>query len=638
MDKIIYTYALIKSLYDVENDYVECFMPFIIKAFSNENELNSSYIQTRVKVNSNLDIPIHTLNTILYQAKKRGLVEKNKDMFNVTKDGLEYLDKSENEKDVNRRIKALIDDMKNFFLKNENELSHEEIQDLLCSFISENYKNLVNFLNPKNPKKINNQKLEGYQDILLKYIEVAENKKPEHYKTLRDMILGSLISVTIYTKKPSQLNKIKDNWINCQIFFDTNFIFSLLNLHNSNFNDPAQELFKLLNKNEFELKLFDFTLNEISSVLNSYISERNRYPESIKVNSLYSNLKRKNWSKSDVIKYISDLESTLKEKGIEIENTNVDLATYEPKNKKIINKLESYKEFQPVRGQLHDLAAIDLIKRIRNRTIHKLEDSNAFFLTSDLHLSKFNFIEMYHRDQNTITEVILDRVLTNILWLKDPNADISLKAIIESYSQDLFVNKRVWNKFYDVLQQLSNDKKINDEDISMLFYHGQLESTLIGMDDNDIDSITSDFIIKEIENAGKLQKKDLESMEKKEENFLKQLDDKTLVHNKEIDEIKENLKKAAENDSNRFATIISTIIMLSIWVVGGITLIEIYSILNQSGNTALLIIFIGFSALFVTFSGVPKHQSGLYSQLHLRFKNWKFKRSHRKKLDEAKLS
>jgi hypothetical protein len=245
---------------------------------------------------------------------------------------------------------------------------------------------------------------------------------------------------------------------------------------------------------------------------------------------------------------------------------------------------------------------------------------------------------MYHRDQNTITEVILDRVLTNILWLKDPNADISLKAIIESYSQDLFVNKRVWNKFYDVLQQLSNDKKINDEDISMLFYHGQLESTLIGMDDNDIDSITSDFIIKEIENAGKLQKKDLESMEKKEENFLKQLDDKTLVHNKEIDEIKENLKKAAENDSNRFATIISTIIMLSIWVVGGITLIEIYSILNQSGNTALLIIFIGFSALFVTFSGVPKHQSGLYSQLHLRFKNWKFKRSHRKKLDEAKLS
>ena len=638
MDEMIYTYALIKSLYDLEEDYIECFLPFVIKAFSNEEGLNSSLIQKKVKEKSNLFIPIHPLNTILYQAQKRDFINKDYKTYNITNEGLNYLHKFEDEGDVKRRIGSLIEDMKIFFVNNGNELTYNEIQELICTFINKNFKMLIDFLNPSISAKIRSKKLEGCENILLEYIEVAEKKKPEYYDTLKDMILGSLISVSIYTKKASELNKIKDNWFKCQIFFDTNFIFSLLNLHTPNFNDPAQELFKLLKKNEFELKVFDFTANEINSVMNGYINELNRYPESIKVNSLYSNLKRKGWAKSDIIKFTADLDNTLMDIGIEIETTDVNLDTYEPKDKKFISKLENYKQFQHVRGQFHDLAAIDIIKKIRKKTIRKFEESNALFLTSDIQLSKFNLIEMNHKDQNTISEVILDKTLTNIIWLKDPNADISLKAIIESYSQDLFVNKRVWNKFFNVLQELKIDKKVNAEDVSMLFYHGQIESTLIGLNDNNVEDITQDFILKEVDNAEKLQKEDIELMEKKESSFLKQLENQTERHNTKIMEIKENLKLAAENESNRNASILSKTIMISLFLVGIGVLIKIYTILNTTGNATILIVLIGFSALFVTFSGVPKYQEGAYLKLNSWIKNWMFNKSYKTKLDEAKLS
>jgi hypothetical protein len=295
MDRIIYTYALIKSLYDLEEDYVDCFLLFIIKSFSNKNGLNPTLIQKEVKSNYKLHIPIHVLNKILYRAIKRDLLDKDGKLYYITKEGRDYLDNSETENQVNRRIRALIDDMKTFFGQEGYNLSSDDVMDLLCSFINKNIKILVYFVNPSNSKKITYKKLDGNENILVKYIEIAEKNKPDHYITLRDMILGSLISVIVYSKKTAQVSDIKDKWFKCQIFLDTNFIFSLLGLHTDNFNEPAQELFKLLKRyDDFELKVFDFSIDEINNVLRNYSEEYKRYPKNIKINSLYSNLRAKN--------------------------------------------------------------------------------------------------------------------------------------------------------------------------------------------------------------------------------------------------------------------------------------------------------------------------------------------------------
>ena len=92
--------------------------------------------------------------------------------------------------------------------------------------------------------------------------------------------------------------------------------------------------------------------------------------------------------------------------------------------------MKAYKGDQQLFHQNHDLFAIEKIKELRRYSIRKIEESKFFFLTSDRKLSRFNYLEMGHQSNGTICEIILDTLLTNILWLKDPRAKLSLKSII----------------------------------------------------------------------------------------------------------------------------------------------------------------------------------------------------------------
>ncbi|MGB9978849.1 hypothetical protein [Methanobacterium sp.] len=537
MDKLIYTYALIKSLYDQEEDYIDCFCPFVIKSFSEKQFLNSVSIQRIMNKKFNLDIPLHVLNNILTRLMARKHISKKGNGYELTGMGKGYLNKFETDKDVDRRINALIQDMKLFFNEKGVYLDSEGIQNLIYGFISRNIKPLIEFVNPSSSCKLNIPRLDGNENVLAEYILNAEEHKPDHYNTLHDMVLGSIISVVVYAKEPSQIIETENKLFKCEIFLDTNFVLSVLGLHTPEFNDPAKELFSLLKKYEFDLKVFNFTLNEISSVVGGYIKERHNYPKNIRISSLYGSLAKKGWEKTDVIDFITNLEYYLKEKGIEVEHTRINTSTYEPSENKLRMLISRHKPLQEVIPQNHDLAAIEKVMEIRGKEIRNIEDSSALFLTSDHRLSQFNFIEMGHKENGTVCEVILDKLLTNILWLKDPSADISLKSIIESYSRDLFIKKSIWNKFRSVLEELVQKDKLKEEDVSMLLYHNYIEPVLREYDDEDINKINDEFVLKEAEKAAAYKEKHTsELIEETKEKFAEQMKEelsKVKAENKE---------------------------------------------------------------------------------------------------------
>jgi len=209
------------------------------------------------------------------------------------------------------------------------------------------------------------------------------------------------------------------------------------------------------------------------------------------VDTLYSSLNKQGWTKTRAKEFVANIESILQENGIEIEwEEDIDLNTYSPKNEDLRNLIREYKPLQSVYHQNHDLAAIEKIEELRGKPIRKIEDSKVFFLTSDIRLSRLNFTKMGHKENGTVCEAYLDRLLTNILWLKDPCMELPLKSIIAAYSRDLFIKRRIWDKFYEALQQLRQEKKVDDENISTLFYHGYIEDILKDIDEQESDKIT----------------------------------------------------------------------------------------------------------------------------------------------------
>ena len=640
MEKLIYTYALVKSLCDQGEDYIDAFWPFVIKTLPADRFMDSGSAQRSLMEKFGLEMPLHVLGTVVNRAERRDYIEQKGKQYKLTKKGLEYLDKLETDKEVERRINALLKDMGQFFTESNVSINSDQIHNLLLSFLRKNIEPLTEFINPSvTLSKLVVPKLGGNESLLLEYIKSAEQQKPEHYKTLQDMVLGSIISVILYIEEPSKIAEIRTRkFKHCQIFLDTNFVFSILELDTPEFTEPAKELLDLLKKYRFELKVFSFTVDEISRVINGYSRGAYRYPTTVHVNTLYSNLKRKSWTTTNAREFIANIESILSEKGIQIEwqTQDIDLRTYIPKNEELRNTIIRYKPSQDLFSQNHDIAAVEKIREFRGKPIRNFEDSRVFFLTSDAGLSKFNFIEMRHKEDATVCEVILDRLIANILWLKDPSSKPPLGTIITAYSRDLFIERRIWDRFYEVLQQLKQQEKVKDDNISMLFYHDYIEDVLKELNENEVDKITPEFTLDVIEKASKLPEEEVrKKVEEKEKEFLQRLREKVSEKEQEKDrewlerlkKIKDGLRESAESKANRDSTICASALTLLVLV----GMYGLYLVCKKIGAVEFLAIIIGGSSSIGILGGIwTKFRRYLKSKL--------CNRIYKQKLKEIKLN
>lgn len=597
-------------------------------------------------------MPLHVLGTILVRAERKNYILKERYestsviRYRLTEAGLNYTTKLETDKEVDRRINALLDSMRRFFDGKGISLSLNEIRQLLLYVLRKNIDFLIERMNPSiSSNELAPQKFEGYDEYLLEYIKSADQQEPYNYRIFQDMVMGSIISVLLYVEKPEEITITgTKKFSHCQVFLDTNFIFSILDLHMEEFSEPARELFDLLKSYDFDLKVFGFTVDEISRVINFYHRESYRYPTSIRVDTLYSNLKRKGWSKTEAREFIINLEQNLQQRGITIEwGKHINLNKYTP-DEELRDVIKKYKPDQSAFHRNHDLAAIAKINEFRGKTVRRIEDSKALFLTSDARLSRFNFVELEHKQNGTICETILDRLLANILWLKNPHTAPPLKSIIAAHSRDLFVNRRVWDRFYEVLQELRRQKKIKDDDISTLFWHSYVEDALRSIEETETNKITPQFVLGEIERAGKLKEEAVEKrmrgiekakeeemeakIKKKEREFLESLErsisevesekDREWLEN--IQRIKESLREHSETRAARWSiiynfllTLLSIMVIVVAWFMIPIEVLNI--ILTLAGGGGLL--------------GLWKGRSEM--------RDWLFERTYRQKLEEAKL-
>jgi len=598
LEEQVYTYALVKALYDIGEDHLESFWPFVINVFPPNNEpIGVEYIQSQLKGIYDLQIPTHTLRAVLNRAEKKAYIKKEKKKYSITNKGYKYWQSLDTDKEVKRSLNALFEDIKIFFYEQfETSLEIDEIKRFLLSFIKKNIVSIALCLNINISNTVKLQKPTIYDKQLVTYIKHIEHEKPYQYDIFNNVVLGSILSSVMSYKNISQIRK---KFGHCQLYLDSNFLFSVLGLHSPELSTPAKEVFELLKKqSEFTIKVFSFTIDEMAYLIGGYIKYKNRYPANVRVNTIYTNLKRLGWTIEDAREFIVTIEDKISDLGIEVERVkDFDNQNYNPPGD-LIGKIMKYRPLQPPHSRNHDLAAIEQIKKIRKHERRKIEDATALFLTSDIKLSKFDYVEMGHRDNGTICEVIVDQLLTNILWLKNPNIspDIPLECLIACYSRSMFVQRGIWERFFKIVGEMEKEGKVKAENVSMLFYHHYIEDVLSNFDESEADIISDDFIITEIEKAPKvieeMAKKELDEMkvefEKMLDNELHKKDEDFQKLLKELKEVKKNVRKRAEKSANRYSIALSS--FLTLLLLGAIY--EIYLILEKMGFSLIFILFV----------------------------------------------
>lgn len=492
-DNILITYAYISALYeDEEKDYIDTFWPFVLNVMpTNQDFLSLKKIQTLIDDEYGLHIPLGTLKTICNRAKRLKYLSLKNHKFQITTEGLAHKARNTSEENIQKGIDFFVDDGLDYI---ETSFGFSLLKDdfirELSEFIEHNIYYFCRYFNVPTNAQINPVDA-SLEQALLSYIntidETDENQVNIHLQSLRRIIRGSIISLIIYQNDISQAER---NFGKTRFFLDSNFIFSLMGLHHDEFSFPAQELHKLLLENDrFELFVFDFTVDEIIRVLAGYPRAKGRYLSAIDVSSIYDAMKKNKWTKTKITETIADLENIFfRDFNIKIKVTDINLDEYNSENPNILEHLQSYKDGKSKKNLTHDVAAIEWIHRHRRGRVNHIEEAGYLFLTSDKKLTLFSINEWKHDQYRSISEVVLDSVLTNILWLKSPHSmrKLPINSILSTFSQGLLVDHNVWESFIDTLTEEIENDNLDIDSLLLILSDAQTKNLLLSESNGEV--------------------------------------------------------------------------------------------------------------------------------------------------------
>lgn len=649
--KEICTYALTATLRERGLDLIDVLSTFVLQALSKEKHMDVMTLQARMRNGAVVkgEIPLHVLNTLLKRLKKSQYVETGNEMRVNKETGAEeavaVCKRSEKGEErlneisqTEQQLKGNVDDLCReiiLYLKNKHRISltPENAYATLMAFIRKNSDCLLQLISKTTSLHDHifsvSRKTEK---CFLDYVSFARDRNSTHFKTFCSLVYGSILRFTMFTETTDVAEIASRKMKPCLVYLDTNFAFSALGMHQEIENRAARELVDLLKKSKFEIRIFDFTIYEMQRVMRgypNYLRYKGKYPLQGTSYGLYDRLASEQWTETMTREFIRNIRNRLVDLGFRIEEIpEHKLIEYESVDEDRRSLFVQRKPRQSKLSRTHDLAAIEIIQRKRAGRVYSIENSKVFFLTSDRVLSDFDYRVVGHMDDGSISEVILDRLLANILWLKDASLEFPVETIIAANSRHFFVSMRVWEAFYERLREQFDKNNITENDVATLFYNDFIEDALSEIDGKDVDSVTDDLISECIKKANTeremalktettIIREEIESQAKQRaEEFIEQLRQKDVevaMLKMSMNQTRDELKEAIKMLSKKRARWVTSFVILLANVSTTLILITL-SLLLQSLWPVYLVPFV-----VVTLLGLKFYTNGPWHRIHAHY-------------------
>jgi hypothetical protein len=496
MNQLLVTYALLESLKKDNKSILDCYYPLLLSSLEFNHSYNLSEMQDQILSQRGITIPIFFLRTLMSKGLNVGDLELDSTNNQIKLSKNSNKDKHKNDKRIEKQINDLVKSISLYLAKYQEEITVDQSHKLLMDFVEINQKQLISYFCSTDDQEENNSlnDVSKYK-YLVEYIYHIEKKNPELYDLFNDLVQGSVIkSILNFDEKTfNSFTDIKPQ-NKTQLFLDANYLFSVLGLHTKEYVLPALELYNVLKETEYKLFVYDFTIQEMIHVLKGYVNQEKYLPQTLRVNSLYWNLKQLQFDESKINLFIINLHTELNKLGILEMKTHHILDKYLPTNIEYEQKLIMLKPKQAPIYRNHDIILLERALDYRTERKYRFTDCISFVLTSDRNLWIANNDLRSHSKYNSISEVILDHVLGNILFLMNPNLKITLKSTMAAFSRSLFVNRSIWYKFYEVITEMEHQKEITQSELLTIYYNDYIEKILSKYSEQDIDQINNDLI------------------------------------------------------------------------------------------------------------------------------------------------
>ncbi|HOA41521.1 MAG TPA: hypothetical protein PKM10_08760 [Halanaerobiales bacterium] len=179
-NRLICTYALAKSLHEEGKDILDVFVPFILMTFyyTRKEILSEVEIKEYLKDFFNLEIPGHTIKTIITRAKRTGYLLQGNNRIQLTEKGKGSEKYFQLERDIESEVNNLLEYLNHYFKKRDLLYSKEEIAKILMTVINSNLLSLTAYLGEEPEIEIYINLEKKVIRYTLEFFEYIEKCKP----------------------------------------------------------------------------------------------------------------------------------------------------------------------------------------------------------------------------------------------------------------------------------------------------------------------------------------------------------------------------------------------------------------------------------------------------------------------------
>ena len=495
--------ALLKARYDLEcSDYLETFFPFIIYILTKQNikSFDQNELQPSLTEEFGLHIPQHTLTLISNRMKKRGYLEKKEGIFHVVQFDGDIAEFEKSRAEAIRHQTVTIRGLQDHAASKLNlTLSEEEALDALYCYIDQYCIECVTAYSCGSIVPVRGKVRAHWRYIVSSYVNEVSQNAPAKFEYFLTTIKGRMLANALLG---TDLSQVQMKFRNTRVYLDTPIILQLIGVLGEEAQSLVHEMLRLLANAKANLGVFVHNLDEVKLILKS--AERELEYQTGGYGNVIFTLREIGKTPSDITLLRAQLKDTLEQFGIEIKESPQYVKKYQIDETKLEAEMEAAGLFFRHQGaKLADINSVRSIFAVRKgKTPRRVEDSIAILVTNNAAFARAAYsYGMNHEEFKSVSPIITDFSLTNILWLKSPMESIDLPKhlMIANCYAALRPSDKLWSVFLNELKKLENRGAITAEQHLYLRYELRVREELMNLTFGDDTALSDNQIFQILE-------------------------------------------------------------------------------------------------------------------------------------------
>ncbi len=477
--------ALLKVNWDVSHStYIDNFNSLTAECLrrSPTDVILSPDIRTALREQFGLQLPLHTVDALLLRARKRGLLAKEHGVYRILRAKLGNLRFAERRTRITESTAALVTDLTTFAISNFDLPWTKEIAEIsLYSYLRDDALALLRSTTMRQLLPLPKTATRSERYVLASYVNnVIEHESP-HFDSLRAMVEGTILASAILFPPTANITaKFRDT----PIYFDTKFLLNALGHTTQSLAAPAAELLEILYESGAKPCCFSHTVDEVRSILYG-CAHRMRAGSiwGVGYGDTFESFLKRGMSESDVYLLAQRLETDLQVLRVEVNPKPPYKPEFLVSEQLLEETIREHVRYSNENALARDVDSISGVLRLRGgRKPISIETSGGVFVTLNRDLAVAANTFSRAEDEGGLAPVaITDRDLTNLVWLKEPQAasDLTRKQIVADFYAALQPDDAFRQRYLKEVEKLSSGGAYSADDVFLLRH--ALEAKTVAM-------------------------------------------------------------------------------------------------------------------------------------------------------------